>query len=689
MDLIRPMQRIFTGKLRVITLFLLFGIVFVYCVRFYTHTLYLNRVKLVDPNSIDYLEHVHSSKDLLNYAVVIDAGSSGSRCHIYVWPPHTGDRRRLLQIRMLKDKFGKDIYRRISPGLSSNAKHPEKSFDYIYPLMQFAMQHIPTEKWLETPLYILATAGMRLLSVDVQNRILENLRVNIAKNGTFNFNAQNVQVITGKEEGIYSWISINYLLEKFDHSLDSNQLTAINLNGIVTTRPRTVGMLEIGGASMQIAFEITNKYELDEIKHGFETSQSINAKGPNYLAEFNLGCDSHATDHSYLLYVSTYLGLGANMGKNSYVHHLFHDYLNQNLPMYLPNKFPGLNFVGSNATHRLARDIISTVEHNHDIRDKDSMLPGDEHLHTNSSNDPKSNAYSDTVRNKSMNFFAPKVGNVPLPVPEISIMDPCLPLNARSKENITDHNGNKYHVTFLGSGDFDACEAKVAHLLDPATEQHLNCSNEENCPLTVLNRLRIPYANSEFYGFSEFWYSMEDILRIGGLYNYFSFKKAAQEYCSTDWDVLSERHRKGLYPLADKTRMLTECFKSAWIVSVLHTGFRMPKGFNQFRSALKIRDNEVQWTLGALLYRTRFFPLRDIPNGHSAHGNFIKSTPSPYWYGQLAFIGAMFIVVMCIVIYLRHLHDYVHRPKPNGLLGSSAETFFEVKITDPLIKSEV
>lgn len=48
-------------------------------------------------------------------------------------------------------------------GISELAKTPEKASDYIYPLLSFAAQHIPKNKHQETPLYILCTAGMRIL----------------------------------------------------------------------------------------------------------------------------------------------------------------------------------------------------------------------------------------------------------------------------------------------------------------------------------------------------------------------------------------------------------------------------------------------------------------------------------------------------------------------------------------------
>lgn len=48
-------------------------------------------------------------------------------------------------------------------GISTLAKTPAQASDYLHPLLSFAAAHVPQNKHKETPLYILCTAGMRLL----------------------------------------------------------------------------------------------------------------------------------------------------------------------------------------------------------------------------------------------------------------------------------------------------------------------------------------------------------------------------------------------------------------------------------------------------------------------------------------------------------------------------------------------
>ena len=82
------------------------------------------------------------------------------------------------------------------------------------PLIDLASAHIPKEQHHETVLYMLATAGMRMIPQESQDTILNKLRTSVPSMTSFVFAEQNVGVITGKEEGIYAWIAANYILGK-------------------------------------------------------------------------------------------------------------------------------------------------------------------------------------------------------------------------------------------------------------------------------------------------------------------------------------------------------------------------------------------------------------------------------------------------------------------------------------------
>ena len=54
----------------------------------------------------------------------------------------------------------------------------------------------------------------------------------------------------------------------------------------------------------------------------------------------------------------------------------------------------------------------------------------------------------------------------------------------------------------------------------------------------------------------------------------------------------------------------TQCVKSAWMSLVLHEGFGFPEDHMMLRSTARISGHSVHWSLGALLYHTRYLPLR-------------------------------------------------------------------------------
>lgn len=78
-----------------------------------------------------------------------------------------------------------------------------------------------------------------------------------------------------------------------------------------------------------------------------------------------------------------------------------------------------------------------------------------------------------------------------------------------------------YH--FKGTGDYVACK----DVMVPVLGSNKPCQKEP-CSLGGVYQANINFDNSEFYGFSEYWYCMEDVLRMGGVYEYNQFENAAK-----------------------------------------------------------------------------------------------------------------------------------------------------------------
>ncbi|XP_042657494.1 ectonucleoside triphosphate diphosphohydrolase 4 isoform X3 [Tyto alba] len=504
----------------------------------------------------------------LNYGIVVDCGSSGSRIFVYCWPRHNG--------------------------ISEFASSPEKVSDYISPLLSFAAEHVPRAKHKETPLYILCTAGMRILPESQQKAILEDLLTDIPVHFDFLFSDSHAEVISGKQEGVYAWIGINFVLGRFEHTDDEDEaIVEVHVPGSENKeaifRKRTVGILDMGGVSTQIAYEVPKTVS-------FASSQQEEV-AKNLLAEFNLGCDAHQTEHVYRVYVATFLGFGGNAARQRYEDSLF----------------------------------TSTVLKNRLLGKQTGMTSDSPYL------------------------------------------DPCLPLDAQDE---IQRNGQIMYLR--GTGDFNLCREII--------QPFMNKTNETQTSLNGVYQPVVHFQNSEFYGFSEFYYCTEDVLRMGGDYNAAKFTKAAKDYCATKWSVLRERFDRGLYAShADLHRLKYQCFKSAWMYEVFHSGFSFPASYSNLKTALQVYDKEVQWTLGAILYRTRFLPLRDIQqeNFRGSHSHWRSFS---FVYNHYLFFVCFLIVLLSILLYLLRLRR-IHR----RMLHNSSSTSLWIeegippqKITGPL-----
>lgn len=146
-----------------------------------------------------------------NYAVVIDAGSTGSRCFVFRVTLNENDLRNVSSY-----SCGKVV-----PGLSSFKLYPEEASAYLAPLLINAAQIIPRAKQPTTIVHIKATAGMRLLGEDVQKKILKSVLygLNYRLDVPFLISKFNVGIIDGHEEAYFAVLASNFVAGSINGNL--------------------------------------------------------------------------------------------------------------------------------------------------------------------------------------------------------------------------------------------------------------------------------------------------------------------------------------------------------------------------------------------------------------------------------------------------------------------------------------
>ncbi len=148
---------------------------------------------------------------------VVDAGSSGSRLHVYAYKSDP--------LHGIKEVWSKHI----GPGFASLQLSYADVDAYLTKLFSDAPIHIPV--------YFYATAGMRLLSSDAQEKYFDTVKRWFKLSA---WNLQEVKTLTGREEAVFAWLSVYYSL----HSKYEN-----NTNKLA--------ILDTGGASVQIVVPVT------------------------------------------------------------------------------------------------------------------------------------------------------------------------------------------------------------------------------------------------------------------------------------------------------------------------------------------------------------------------------------------------------------------------------------------------
>ncbi|KAG0224733.1 Golgi apyrase [Actinomortierella wolfii] len=275
------------------------------------------------------------------FGIVIDAGSSGSRIHIYSWldKDYLHSSLPTSQLRGVlptiepgvasTSAHASDWTRKTEPGIAQFSDRPEDVGEHLEPLLDHAVNVIPESQREQTPIYLLATAGLRLVAEEARRKILDNTCRYIRENYTFKIGRceDHIKNITGEEEGLFGWVAINYLMGGFDHggvkvlhppegansgdegqhAPDENVPQPDKLQEeheeAQKVHRHTLGFLDMGGASTQIAFEPST------------LASQAHANDLTKVTIYTL--DNQAL--SYNVFVTTFLGYGTNEARRRYV----------------------------------------------------------------------------------------------------------------------------------------------------------------------------------------------------------------------------------------------------------------------------------------------------------------------------------------------------------------------------------
>ncbi|XP_058250880.1 ectonucleoside triphosphate diphosphohydrolase 3 [Hemibagrus wyckioides] len=172
----------------------------------------------------------------LKYGIVLDAGSSRTTVYLYQWPAEKENNTGIVTQTTKCQVKG--------PGISEMNL---EAWNSLKSCMEDMKSAVPPHQHKSTAIFLGATAGMRLLqqkNKGESNNVLTSMQDYLR---SLPFDFHNASIISGQEEGLYGWITVNYLMGNF---LEKNIWNAwVHPHGA-----QTVGSLDLGGASTQIAF---------------------------------------------------------------------------------------------------------------------------------------------------------------------------------------------------------------------------------------------------------------------------------------------------------------------------------------------------------------------------------------------------------------------------------------------------
>uniref|UniRef100_A0A4W3GZC9 nucleoside diphosphate phosphatase n=1 Tax=Callorhinchus milii TaxID=7868 RepID=A0A4W3GZC9_CALMI len=132
----------------------------------------------------------YQSARLVFYGIMFDAGSTGTRIHVFKFTQKPNESLKLTE----------EIFKALKPGLSAYSDEPHLCMKNIQDLLDVAKNSIPSDFWANTPVALKATAGLRLLPAEKAEGLLDKVK-EAFKTSPFLVRDDSVRIMDGTDEG--------------------------------------------------------------------------------------------------------------------------------------------------------------------------------------------------------------------------------------------------------------------------------------------------------------------------------------------------------------------------------------------------------------------------------------------------------------------------------------------------------
>ena len=514
----------------------------------------------------------------LEHGMIIDAGSGGSRMHVYAWEPREFDSAPIpLTTPLTYNRWTN----RMVPGLSDFGPRPGDVHQQLEPLIAFAKEVLKgqEDRFHTFPIFLKATAGMRELPLAQSDAVMFEVRKYLGdttKNPFFFRDPEHARILSGEEEGAYGWIAINYLKGVLKKSIDKGPEGPIQKKKLVNPPPAsssdsketskkaadknegeeekdakedTFGAVEMGGASTQISF--------------FKESQNIVAD----LYKLQIG----GTNKHWDIYTHSFLGFGQR-----------------------------------SARRRMHQELLLSAKANiEEEEEADDEKSG----RAKTGGGGGGGGGGDGASSASSATPSPR-----------SIDAPCFPAGyteAFKGVSYVDGTGVEKTWTLTGHADpdgganrgFDKCSElylKTLHL-----DQNRLCASTFHGQCSIAGEYQPPLPpaggpNGKFYAFSKFQFLWSFLGLPDDGATLRDVQAGVRKVCGLSWSELQKTHAGASKKHKDYLQYF--CGLGSYIVVLLHDGY----GFaldRQISSADTIDGMKLGWAFGAMLYEINALPF--------------------------------------------------------------------------------